>query len=84
MYAVWLFVRLPTATVAAIGAVMVPALEQGGYSRKFALSTIAAAGMLRHDYSAQHRDDHILLRNGCIGGQYVHGKELFPASRWVH
>ena len=36
----------PTATVAAIGAVMVPALEQGGYSRKFALSTIAAAGML--------------------------------------
>lgn len=32
--------------MAAIGAVMVPALEQGGYSRKFALSTIAAAGML--------------------------------------
>lgn len=27
-----------------------------------------------HDYSAQHRDDHILLRNGCIGGQYVHGR----------
>ena len=37
---------MPGATVAAIGAVMVPALEQGGYSRKFALSTIAAAGML--------------------------------------
>ncbi len=36
----------PTATVAAIGSVMVPALEQGGYSRKFALSTVAAAGML--------------------------------------
>lgn len=36
----------PTATVAAIGAVMVPALEQGGYDRKFALSTIASAGML--------------------------------------
>lgn len=36
----------PTATVAAIGAVMVPALEQAGYGRKFALSTIGAAGML--------------------------------------
>lgn len=36
----------PTATVAAIGSVMVPALEEGGYQRKFALSTIAAAGMI--------------------------------------
>jgi len=36
----------PTATVAAIGAVMVPALEEAGYGRKYALSTIAAAGML--------------------------------------
>ena len=48
MYAVWLFVRLPPQQRVGrpIGAVMVPALEQGGYSRKFALSTIAAAGML--------------------------------------
>ena len=36
----------PTATVAAIGAVMVPALVEGGYGAKFALSCIAAAGML--------------------------------------
>lgn len=36
----------PTATVAAIGSVMVPALEEAGYDRRFALSTIAAAGML--------------------------------------
>ncbi|MDD3164357.1 MAG: TRAP transporter large permease [Oscillospiraceae bacterium] len=36
----------PTATVAAIGSIMIPALEMGGYDRKFALSTVAAAGML--------------------------------------
>lgn len=36
----------PTATVAAIGSVMVPALLQNGYDKKFALSTVAAAGML--------------------------------------
>ena len=36
----------PTATVAAIGAVMVPALVEGGYGDKFALTCIAAAGML--------------------------------------
>lgn len=64
----------PTATVAAIGAVMVPALEQGGYSRKFALSTIAAAGMLGTIIPPSTVMDHILLRNGCIGGQYVHGR----------
>ena len=36
----------PTATVAAIGSIMVPALEEGGYERKFALTTMAAAGMI--------------------------------------
>lgn len=36
----------PTATVAAIGSMMVPALLEAGYSEGYALSTIAAAGML--------------------------------------
>lgn len=36
----------PTATVAAIGSLMVPALESGGYERKFSLALIASAGML--------------------------------------
>lgn len=36
----------PTATVAAIGAIMVPALLEAGYSKGFSLSLIAAAGML--------------------------------------
>lgn len=36
----------PTATVAAIGSMMVPALLEAGYDKKYALSTIAAAGML--------------------------------------
>ena len=36
----------PTATVAAIGSLMVPALEDTGYDRKFTLALIATAGML--------------------------------------
>lgn len=36
----------PTATTAAIGGILVPALIENGYSRKFALSTIATAGLL--------------------------------------
>lgn len=36
----------PTATTAAIGGILVPALIENGYSKKFALSTIAAAGLL--------------------------------------
>lgn len=36
----------PTATVAAIGSMMVPALLEAGYSEGYALSTIGAAGML--------------------------------------
>jgi len=36
----------PTATVVAIGSTMVPALIENGYSKKFSLSTIAAAGIL--------------------------------------
>lgn len=36
----------PTATVAAIGGILVPSLIENGYSRKFALATIAVAGLL--------------------------------------
>ena len=36
----------PTATTAAIGGILVPALIEYGYSRQFALSTIAVAGLL--------------------------------------
>ncbi len=36
----------PTATTAAIGGILVPALIENGYSKKFALSTIAVAGLL--------------------------------------
>lgn len=36
----------PTATVAAIGSLMVPALESSGYERKFSLALLASAGML--------------------------------------
>lgn len=36
----------PTATVAAIGSLMAPALEEAGYSRKFSLAILASAGML--------------------------------------
>lgn len=36
----------PTATVAAIGAILVPAMDDAGYDRKFTLVLIAAAGML--------------------------------------
>lgn len=36
----------PTATTAAVGAFMVPALIDNGYDKKFALSTIASAGLL--------------------------------------
>ncbi|MDD3165414.1 MAG: TRAP transporter large permease [Oscillospiraceae bacterium] len=36
----------PTATVAAIGGILVPALIENGYSRKFSLATIAVAGLL--------------------------------------
>ena len=36
----------PPATVAAIGGILVPSLIENGYSRKFALATIAVAGLL--------------------------------------
>ncbi|MBS6366029.1 MAG: TRAP transporter large permease [Clostridiales bacterium] len=36
----------PTATVAAIGGILVPSLIENGYSRKFSLATIAVAGLL--------------------------------------
>ena len=36
----------PTATVAAIGGILGPSLIENGYSRKFALATIAVAGLL--------------------------------------
>ncbi|MGN1007825.1 MAG: TRAP transporter large permease, partial [Butyricicoccus sp.] len=36
----------PTATVAAIGSLMAPALEEAGYSRRFSLAILASAGML--------------------------------------
>lgn len=36
----------PTATTAAIGGILVPALVENGYSKKFALATIACAGLL--------------------------------------
>lgn len=36
----------PTATVAAIGGILVPSLIENGYSRKSALATIAVAGLL--------------------------------------
>lgn len=36
----------PTATVAAIGAIMVPAMLEAGYDKKFTLALIAAAGMI--------------------------------------
>lgn len=74
MYAVWLFVRLPTATVAGHRRSDGACAEQGGYSRKIRPVHYCCSRYVGHDYSAQHRDDHILLRNGCIGGQYVHGR----------
>lgn len=36
----------PTATVAAIGSIMVPSMIEAGYDKKFALGTVAVAGIL--------------------------------------
>ena len=54
------------ATVAAIGGVMIPAMVQQGYDRRFATATVAAAARWNH-YSSKYSDGNVWCYSQCIG-----------------